>query len=63
MNIVFYFSAFVFGGIGALALIRVIERFAVGAGFFPVQIGFGFFFLIAAAICVQKARAKPRMQN
>jgi hypothetical protein len=58
MNILWYFLTFVSGAIGVLALVRVIERFAVGAGADTVQIGIALIFLFLAWQSLQKARFK-----
>ena len=63
MNMLWYFLTFVSGAIGALALIRTIERFAAGAGILPVQIGIALLFFFFAAQCFRKARFKAPAQS
>jgi hypothetical protein len=58
MNILWYFLTFVSGALGILALVRVIERFAAGAGAAPVQTGIALIFLFLAWQSLRKARFK-----
>ena len=47
----------VLGAIGALSILRFIERLVVGAGILPVQPLVGAVFLYLAWLCLAKARS------
>ena len=56
MKILWYILTAFFGLIGVLALIRTVERLAVGAGLLPTQLVIAIVMLLLAVWCVQKAR-------
>ena len=51
-----YLLTVVLGAIGALAVLRSVERLVVGAGLMPVQLFMGVVFLGLAWLCLKKAR-------
>jgi len=56
MKIVWYLLTAFLGLVGALALIRTIERLVVGAGLLPAQLIIAIVMLLLAALCLRKAR-------
>jgi len=56
MKIVWYVLTAFLGLVGALALIRTIERLVVGAGLLPAQLIIAIVMLLLAALCLRKAR-------
>ena len=63
MRIVWYLLTALFGLIGALALIRTVERFATGVGSIPAQLVIAFVMLLLAVLCVREARAVTRCRT
>ena len=57
MRILWYLLTAFLGLIGVLAIIRTVERLAVGAGLLPVQMIIAVVMLLLAALCLRKARA------
>ena len=57
MKVLWYLLTFLFGLIGVLAAIRVVERLVTGAGLLPVQLLIAFVMLLLAWLCLRKARA------
>ena len=56
MKILWYLLSAFLGLIGVLALIRTVERLAVGAGLLPVQLIIAVVMLLLAGLCLRKAR-------
>ena len=57
MRILWYLLTAFLGLIGVLAIIRTVERLAVGAGLLPAQLIIAIVILLLAAFCLRKARA------
>jgi hypothetical protein len=58
MKILLYLLTVIFAALGALSLMRTIERLLTGAGVLPVQILLAVIMLILAWQCAKKARRK-----
>jgi len=58
MKTLWYFLTAVFALLGVLAVFRIIERLAGGAGVLPVQILNAFVALLVAGVCLKRARSK-----
>ena len=56
MRILWYGLTALFGVIGVLAGLRIVERLVSGAGIIPVQLIIAFVMLGLAVLCLQKAR-------
>jgi hypothetical protein len=56
MKILWYLLTALLGLIGILALVRALERLAVGAGLLPVQLIVAIVMLLLAVLCLRKAR-------
>lgn len=57
MKILWHLLTFLFGLVGLLATIRLIERLSSGAGLLPAQLLIALVMLVLAWLCLRKARA------
>ncbi|MGH9873305.1 MAG: hypothetical protein ACRD9S_12695 [Pyrinomonadaceae bacterium] len=57
MKILWYLLTAFLGLVGVMALLRTVERLAVGAGLLPVQLIIAVVMLLLAALCLRKARS------
>ena len=60
MKVLWYLLTFLFGLVGVLSAIRLIERLAAGAGLLRAQLLIAFVMLLLAWLCLRKARASEQ---